>query len=234
MAVFMAKRRKAPHERFPRAWGEPGGPFPAFTLNDEQWNTVANLSGISADAAGARQELDNIIGRYRRFEVNDSVRVSSAETRREFDVLREDTQALLIRLLRLIENPDAHFLLTVAKQPDKDAPFPFPQTTQLEGHDRLENALTTLRHLADWLANAALCIEGTKSGPRAANVYWLVAALDAIREKITGLRISRSYKDSASMDYIAGVCRIANSNIGAGTIDAAMKDRIARRGRNNR
>ena len=90
-----------------------------------------------------------------------------------------------------------------------------------------------LQHLSDWLAIAAPRIEGTKPGPNAANVYWLVAVLDDIREKFTGLRITRSYKDAASKDYIAGVCQIANPSIGMGTIDAAMKNRIARRGKDS-
>ena len=227
----MAKARKSARERFPRAWGKPGGPFPAFVLNDKQWNIIAKLSGISAQAAEARRELDAIVGRYRRFEVNDSIRVPSAKIRSEFDALRRETQAVLNRLHQLIDNPEAHFALMFTEE---DTSSPFPQTTQLKGHDRLESALITLGHLADWLTIAASRIEDTRSGPSNANAYWLIAELDAIREKHTGLKISRSYKDSASKSYITAVCLIANPCIGSGTIDAAMKDRIARRGRDNR
>ena len=229
----MAKARKSARERFPRAWGKPGGPFPAFVLNDKQWNIIAKLSGISAQAAEARRELDAIVGRYRRFEVNDSIRVPSAKIRSEFDALRRETQAVLNRLHQLINNPDAHFVLMFTEQPEEDTSSRFPQTTQLEGHDRLESALITFGRFADWLTIAASRIEDTRSGPSNANAYWLIAELDAIREKHTGLKISRSYKDPPSKSYITAVCRIANPNIGSGTIDAAMKDRIARRGRDS-
>ena len=119
----MAKKsRQTKLETFPRAWGKAGGPFPVFALNDKQWKEIAQLSGISADAADARQGFDAIIGRYRRFEVNDFVRVPSAKTRGELDALRKNTLALIDRLMRIFENPDAHFAITFTKRGEESTP----------------------------------------------------------------------------------------------------------------
>ena len=214
-------------------WGEPGGPFPIFVLSDDQWTEIARLSSIPIETHDARRAFENAISMYRRFEVNDSVRVPSAESRNQLEALRTEALSLLSGLARLIENPDTHFALMVARQPDDVGPFTFLQTMRRDGHRRLENAMAVLQHLANWLAIASSRVEPTKRGPDTANVYWFVAALDDVREKFTGLKITRSYKDAVSRDYIKAVCQIANPNIGTGTIDAAMKDRIGRRGRNS-
>lgn len=220
----MAKRRK----RAPAAWGGPGGPRPKFVLSDDQWKEIATITGMPSDA---RREIENAISMYRRFVVDGSARVPSAETRREFMSVREDTLALRVRLVRLIGNPDAHFALTVAKQPEENRPVTAPRTSRLDGHRRLESAIAELQHLADWIAVASPRLEPTKRGPDTRDVYWLVEALDLSREKFTGSKITRSYKDAASKAYIAAVCRIADSDIGAGTIEHAMKDRIRGRAR---
>jgi hypothetical protein len=238
VAVVMAKQRTAARERIPREWGEPGGPFPVFALNDEQWNTVAKLSGISADNIEARQKFDDIIGTYRRFEVSDAV--PSAKIGKKFKALRNDILVLSNRLLQLTKNPTVHFALTVAKQPEGEGPFRH-SPKRLDAARRLESALAALNDLAgwlenlpDWLAAAASLVDRSKRGPNAANVYWLVAALDAIRERFTGLRISRSgKKNNTSRGYITEVCQIANPNIGSGTIDAAMKRAITRHGKDS-
>jgi hypothetical protein len=84
----------------------------------------------------------------------------------------------------------------------------------------------------DWLLSAALGrVEGGKRGPKAKNIYSLVSGLDGIRECHTAKKITRSYKDNASKKYITYVCRITDPDIGDGTIEKAMKDRIKRRDR---
>ncbi len=216
----MPKRRKRALVRASTTWGEPGGPFPIFVLSDDQWTEIARLSSIPIETHDARRAFENAISMYRRFEVNDSVRVPSAESRNQLEALRTEALSLLSGLARLIENPDTHFALMVARQPDDVGPFTFLQTMRRDGHRRLENAMAVLQHLANWLAIASSRVEPTKRGPDT-------------REKFTGLKITRSYKDAVSRDYIKAVCQIANPNIGTGTIDAAMKDRIGRRGRNS-
>ena len=69
-----------------------------------------------------------------------------------------------------------------------------------------------------------------KRGPKAENIRWLVGNLDGIREQFTGKKITRSYKDLASLEYITYVCKIADPSVGEGAILNAMRDRITKTG----
>ena len=92
--------------------------------------------------------------------------------------------------------------------------------------------LDVLLTLPKWLLVAKYRgVEAKKRGPKAQNVYWLVGNLDGIREHFTEKKITRSYKDDAPKKYITYVCRIADPDIGDGTIEKAMQDRIKRRDR---
>src|SRR5262249_5869520 len=99
----------------------------------------------------------------------------------------------------------------------------------LDGRRRLSQALDVLLGLPKWFLVAAHRVEAGKRGPKAGNVYWLVGNLDGIREQFTGKKLTRSYKHPAAREYITYVCKIADPNIGKGTIDNAMEARIKRR-----
>jgi hypothetical protein len=121
--------------------------------------------------------------------------------------------------------------------------------TGLDGQQRLLQVLDVVLRLPKWLLVAAHGVgshgirrhaglplpgkprKADKPGPKAGNVYWLVGNLDGIREQFTGKKITRSYKDELSKEFITYVCRIADPGIGDGTIDKAMKARITRRDR---
>jgi hypothetical protein len=118
-----------------------------------------------------------------------------------------------------------------------------------DGQQRLLQVLDAVLRLPKWLLVAAHRVgshrirrhaglplpgkprKADKPGPKAGSVYWLVGNLDGIREQFTGKKITRSYKDAASKKYITYVCRIADPDIGDGTVDMAMKDRIKKRER---
>jgi hypothetical protein len=225
--IILPRRRKSTQE-FPAAWGEPGGPFPIPSVPDDQWQTIAKLSAISVKSTQARREFEDVIAKYRRWEINDRARLSSTDLQIGLTALR----AGVLELLGRLKNIDIQFALAMTKAPARKSGA---SRTIKRGLDRrLDTVLTELQYLADWLERALSLVPNEKRGRRTENVYWLVAELDLIRERFTGLMITRSYKDDASRAFIAGVCRIANPKIGKGTIDAAMKDRIARRGRNSR
>jgi len=112
----------------------------------------------------------------------------------------------------------------------EDMPSSVQSITGLDGQRRYLQVLDVVQRLPEWLRVAARRVKADKRGPKTRNVYWLVGNLDGIRSHFTGKKITRSYKDDASKQYITYVCRIADPDIGDGTIEKAMKDRIKRRG----
>jgi hypothetical protein len=172
--------------------------------------------------------------------------VTPAKIREELEALAVLAQDLDSRLGKLVKERDAYNALTgtasLYSPLDRLADFAGPHLcehlpssvqsmTELDGQRRALQILDAVLRLPKWLLVAAHRVEADKRGPKAGNVYWLVGNLDGIRKQFTGKKITRSYKDDASKKYITYVCRIADRDIGDGTIDMAMKDRIKRRGR---
>jgi hypothetical protein len=190
--------------------------FPRFPLTDEQWRETAKLSGIPEEADDARHHIETTIGIFRESQATDLGQVTSAEIRKELEALAARAQDLYDRLSKLVEVQDAYTALTGG----------------LDGQRRLSQVLDVLLTLPKWLLVAKYRgVEAKKRGPKAQNVYWLVGNLDGIREHFTEKKITRSYKDDAPKKYITYVCRIADPDIGDGTIEKAMQDRIKRRDR---
>jgi hypothetical protein len=181
--------------------------FPRFRLTDEQWRKIAELSGIPEAAEEARDYIETTIGIFRESEASELNLVTAGEIRD----LAERAQNLYDRLTKLIEVPSAYTALI----------------SEFEGQRRLSQVLDVLVGLPKWLLVAAeRRVEADKPGPKAENVYWLVGNLDGIREQFTGEKITRSGKYDSSRKYITYVCKIADPEIGNGTIDRAMKSRI--------
>ena len=190
--------------------------FPSFRLTEEQWKETAKLSGIPEGADDARHDIETRIGIFHETQASDLDRVKPAKICEELEALAEHASDIYSRLSKLLE-PDAYTSLTS------------------EGRLQLLQALDQLRGLPKRLLVARYReVAAAKRGPKAENVYWLVGNLDGIREQFTGKRITRSYKDDVSKKYITYVCRIADPDIGDGTIEKAMKDRIKRRDRARR
>jgi len=196
-------------------------PFPRFPLTDEQWEIIVKLSGIPKKAEEARHHIETTIGIFRQFQAGDLDQVSSAKIREELESLADAAQNLHDRLTDFAGPHQSEHL-----------PSSVQSMMGLDGQRRLSQVLDVLLRLPKWLLVAKYRgVEAKKGGPQAGNVYWLVGNLDGIREQFTGKKITRSYKDDLSKKYITYVCRIADPDIGDGTIDKAMRSRIKRRDR---
>jgi hypothetical protein len=245
----MPKRRARGHPAADVLAGvDQNRPFPRLPLTDEQWKEVAKLSGIPETVEEARHHIETTIGIFRQFQAGDLGQVPSAKIREELEALADAAKDLHDRLSKLVEVRGAYTALTSA--PSLYSPYSpldrltdftgshqsehLPSSVQsmmgLDGQRRLSQVLDVLLRLPKWLLVAAHRVKA-KRGPKAGNVYSLVGNLDGIREHFTGKKITRSYKDDVSKKYITYVCRIADPDIGDGTIEQAMKDRIKRRGR---
>jgi len=184
--------------------------FPFF-LTEEQWKETAKLSGIPEGADDARHEIEIRIENFHETQASALDRMKPAKICEELGALAEQTSDINNRLSKLV---DAGTALTS------------------EGRQRLLQALDALRGVPKQLLVARYReVAAAKRGPKAGSVYGLVENLDGIREQFTGKKITRSYKDDLSKEFITYVCRIADPDIGDGTIDKAMKARIKRRDR---
>jgi hypothetical protein len=220
-------------------------PFFRFRLTDKQWREVAKLSEIPEGEHDARHHIETTIGIFREFQASDLDRVTPAKIREELEALAVLAQDLDGRLRKLVEVRDAYTALTgtpslyspldrltdfAEPHQSEHLPSSVRSMTGLDGQRRLLQVLDVVLGLPKWLLVAAHRVEADKRGPKAGNVYGLVGNLDGIREQFTGKKITRSYnKNDGSREYITYVCRIADPNIGDGTIDNAMRDRIERR-----
>lgn len=219
----MPKRHPVASDRVPPEWGEIGGPFPRFALTDDEWIRIADVAGIHPGNPEIRQAFDDVIAHYRRREVNDAEIPSAAITRDQLRELGRHSLELRNSLVRCIENVDACFALDLAR--------PFHRGQLQSENDRpLETLVTELEELANLAASASPYVDATKRGPKAHNLYLLVAEADAIRERLTGLLLRRSsYSHYPSKDYVQLLCRIADPSVGPGAIDIAMRHRIKHR-----
>ena len=217
----MPKRRARNHSAADVLAGvDQDRPFPRFPLTDEQWRKTAELSGIPEGADEARRHIETTIGMFRESQASDLDRVTPAEIRKQLKAQANLAHDLYSGFSKLVDEPDAYTALT-GKLDERR------RSSDILDARRLSEALDVLSYL-DWLLSAAR-VEGGKRGPKAKDIYWLVGNLDGIREHHTGKKITRSYKDDASKKYITYVCRIADPDIGDGTIEKAMKARIKRR-----
>jgi hypothetical protein len=187
-----------------------------------------------------RSNIETVIGMFRQFQASDLTRILSvAEISRELKALADEARKFYDRLSGLIEERDAYTALVG----HRDMFSPFDRLTdvrhqsefgpehniQSDGNLRPTQVIDLLRRLPKWFLLAEHRLEQQKPGPKSGNIYWLVAQLDGIRERATVNRITRSYKDAASKDYITYVCRIADPDVGDGTLELAMKERIKAR-----
>lgn len=191
--------------------------FPTVALTNGQWSKIAKLSGIPEESNDARDYIETIIGIFRVSEASDFDQLESGKVRKELEALAECARDLHHRLIKVVKMGGAYTPLTMGGD-----------------GQQLSQVLDVLVGLPKLFLVAAYRVERSKRGPKAGNAYKLVGNLDGIREQYTRKEITRSYKDDASKKYITYVCRIADPDIGNGTIEKAMKDRIKRRGRRKR
>lgn len=194
-------------------------------LADEQWKEVVQLSGLPPQA---RPEIGTAIATYRSWQAKIDNRKAPAEIRDEMKRLRTEAQALLKDLARAMSHADTHFALTCPFPPPQGWPphtVPVPQEV---AHQQLNFMLHELERLIQRLDLARLQVRSGKTGQKrlATPAYFLVNHLNQILERFTGKTITRSTKRPEIMEFVKIVCRIADPDIGDGTIAEAMKKEI--------
>ena len=131
-------------------------------------------------------------------------------------------------LYAVMAYPEGHFALTFPLRPSKGWPQNTGRVHQDVAQQRLVSAIYELERLVRWLGLARDRVQRGKRGPkrRAAPAYILVHSLNLILERFTGETITRSTKSPDTLEYVKAVCRIADPDIGDGTIIEAVKKEI--------
>jgi hypothetical protein len=175
-----------------------------FALTDDQRSEISRLSGIPEHNADAWAMIEVSIGLYRRRKILWDRAMLPAEIRIGLEDLSRECVNLRERLWTLIDRARPRYALSFSEE------------------------LTALRKLEAQFLIMAGDIEVGQTGPGTGDAYILVNRLDGIRRECTGRKITRSQKRAdSSRDYIEAVFRIADPEIGPGTIERAMKRSIA-------
>jgi hypothetical protein len=194
-------------------------------LSNEQWTEIVHQSALPPEA---RPSIEVAIATYRSWRSIIDARKTPAETREELDGLRRDAEALVKRLVATMAYADAHFAFVWPLRPPQGWPPKTGPVSDEVAHQRLRSAIHELQRLATWLGLARDRVQPRKRGPkrRATPAYILVSHLNQILENFTGKTITRSAKRPGAVEFVKTVCRIADPDIGDGTIIEAMKKEI--------
>ena len=179
----------------------------SFTFSTEQKEQIARLSGIPLSEDDAWAMIEGQITIYRSRKAGRRYEASPAQIRHELNLLHKEIGKIFQRLVVL---QDRSLLY---------ADYSF----KVERHLLNQVDLRFVRLMDE--------IDDGKRGPSTRDIYIFVSSLDGIRQEFTGKKIKRSAKRDTSREYVQLVCKIADPEIGKGTIENAIKNRITSRGR---
>jgi hypothetical protein len=203
-------------------------------VTDEKWRKLAALIDLPDQA---RQEIENAIDIYRRLAV---ARPAPHQTR---DKLTK-VENLAGKLLDALADLDAE--AKAALWDCAGAALPTIEPVEIDETERVAAQIAraamrqrerspTPRHravtllddhhasvarLQSWMATASRRLQRARPGADPENIRWLVRAIDTIVMKRTGSHLKRS---NHSLDFAETVCRIADPEIGPGTVAEAIK-----------
>jgi hypothetical protein len=225
----MPKYKRQRTQVDPLAAVDTNQPFRRLRLTEPQWGKISSLSGIPESTEEARKSIEITLGMFRQFQTTDLHRERAAEMRDELHDMAKATKDLHERLSNLMSKRVAYFALICGSNiADDQVSLSDPASQRQETEQDLSHLWNALLRAPKRFLIAAHRIKNEKRGPKAENIRWLVGNLDGIREQFTGKKITRSYKDPVSTEYITYVCKIADASVGRGAILNAMRDRIGR------
>lgn len=195
-------------------------------LTDEQWIEIVSHSKLPDEA---RPSVEGVIAHYRRMQARIGTRKTPSDLREELEALRKNTESLLTRFGTFLTDPDAFFALAFRQSSPTGWPQGAGPVSQAVAWDQLSSAGHQLRRLADWLAVARDCVRPGKPGTNARQsepAYVLAELLNETLERWTGKTLTRSSKKPDTTKFVEAVCKIADPDIGSGTIEEAIKRQI--------
>jgi hypothetical protein len=200
--------------------------MPLAELTDEAWQEIAAHSGLPS---AARCGINCAIAFYRASEITLSPGFSPAETKMLLDDIGKRASVLRNDLNKLVNNPLAVMGLTLAIAEDD---FCRSMDARI-AEAALDGQTTALVQLERSLKIASeKILEARPGASRQAILRILfVHMLDEIFFEFNGRHIARDTKgQSTGRDYVAAVCRVAEFDIGPGSIEEAIKQLKRARG----
>jgi hypothetical protein len=194
-------------------------------LTTEQWTEIVRYSGLPDTA---RSRVLRVVIHYRQVQARMAARIPPSELRVELDDLQKDARAVAVRLAKCFHNPDMYAAFVFSRRPPTGWP---PRTGPVADEvvmQRLVGTVHELHRLSDWLVLARDRVPSSKRGAQHQSQPAYVAAelLDRILTDFTGRNVSRSTKRDDTSRYVKAVLRIADPDIGDGTIMEAIKKQI--------
>jgi hypothetical protein len=194
-------------------------------LSDEQWAEIVRYSGLPSEA---RLAIEQIIDHYRNMQAHIDARKMPADLRAEIESLRKNAEALADNLAGGFRDADFYSAIIFSRRPQTGWP---PRTGPVADEvalQRIMGAVSELQRLSDWLVLARSRVPRGKQGAkRRSNPAYIAAEiLDQILARHTGKNLTRSRKRDDAVKYVKTVLRIADPDIGNGTIVEAIKKQI--------
>lgn len=192
-----------------------------FNMSDEQWLELRRIDLVQENA---RSAIEDAIWTYREAS---RIRFSPSASRSRLAKAHKSVSTALADIAALSD--DRLALFEIAQGSDL-AVAAMPGLTS----KRYLSGLTSEMEAANALFMRAIeRVKNAKPGARtrAFPIYLLISQLDQILFQHSGKRITRSKKrNDSSRDYIIAVCKLADKNIGSGSIEEGMKRLIHTRG----
>lgn len=187
-------------------------------LTNTQWKELAKLAGFSPKMLEARQQLETIICHYVEMENRER---EKEQAQLEVDQIRELQK-------RVLACADALEMWNFTGSLGMDSflqEFP-DEAREIDDWWRIKSIVD----MTDWLRMIEAALSRSvfqrrpqKRGPKSMTMYWLVRQLVGLRQQITKLKTTRSYKDKLAQCYVLKACKIANPKVGTGTISNALR-----------
>src|SRR5262249_91840 len=194
--------------------------YPGFKVTDGQWDKIrkpgSNPPSKDAGGNGTGAWMEAIMGMHRARKEGRRASISPAEARKELMAISTIAWDLQERLRSLEQS---HLLVRHSFSYPKSHPEVMVLSfTKEKGNLRLLEV------------RANLVAGDIGRGVKDRDAYFLVQVLDDILRECTGRGISRSNKrTNSTREYVKTVCRIADPDMGDGTIERAMKECIKHR-----
>jgi hypothetical protein len=182
--------------------------FQSRKLSDEEWDKIAELSGLPPDS---RSELQDYVGLHRELRFDAQRKYGSFLWKKLLEARNKEQQSLKC-LEAMISNPNFFPAIAIGLE---DQIKIFDEELDVI-RTWLKQCSEQKRKLVKWYDKAVTRLRHRHRGPTTSSLFNLVRLLNSLLKKHTGRRISRAKRRNGKrndFDYVWEVCRIAEPDL---------------------